>query len=316
MPLAPRARRPSGFTLIELLIAIVLVGIVGAAVVDVLVKQQRFYRSTGDLVETRSQIRQALSALPSDLRAVSSAAGDITSMSETSIDFFATIGSGIVCQASIPAGGAQNVYLLPREATTARFTSWVSEPRLGDQVALFDATAIAFTNRLPLVNVGGNVVTMTAPAAACPASPFLDAAENLLQRPALRVDVSTAGGLAASAGTPVRILRRVRYNLEQSTDDGQWYLAYREYEADGTTARPPQIMSGPYEPLATGGTSGLSFAYFDANGAALPFTALTQVARIEVVVRALTRGSTPGSGSTRADGRLADSDRLIVGLRN
>ena len=315
MQLATTAPRRRGFTLVELLIALVLVGIVGAAIVDVLMKQQRFYRATGDLVETRSQVRQALAALPSDLRGVSSRDGDILAMTETSIDFRATIGTGVVCLAPAPAGTEQDLYLRPPAATTARFTSWVSQPRAGDRVAIFDETAIAFSAPLRLVpNASGSYVDMVAPASACPNSAFLTPADNLLQRPRLRVDL--AGAPAATNRMPVRILRRVRYNLEQSTDDGQWYLAYREYEADGTTARPPQIMSGPYQPLAADGTSGLSFAYFDANGNALPVTAWNQVARIEVVVRALTRGSTPGSGSTRADGRLADSDRLIVGLRN
>ena len=315
MQLATIGPRRRGFTLVELLIALVLVGIVGASVITVLIKQQRFYRSTGDMVETRSQIRQALSALPSDLRSVSSAAGDIVDMSATSIDFWATIGSGIVCQASLPgAGGLQDVYLLPLGSETARFTSWVSEPKAGDRIAVFDQTAISFTAPLALEPVGGGVVTMTPPAVACPASPFLTLAENLLDRPRLQVNVT--GATPAAAGMPVRILRHVRYNLEQAPDDGQWYLAYRDFGTNGLTPQDPQIMSGPYQGPEADGSTGLAFAYFDANGNALPFTARTQVARIEVVVRALTRGSTPGSGSTRADGRLADSDRLIVGLRN
>ena len=315
MQLATTAPPRRGFTLIELLIALVLVGIVGASVVTVLMKQQRFYRATGDLVETRSQVRQALSALPSDLRGVSSRDGDILQMSETSIDFRATIGTGIICQAPAPAGTEQDLYLLPPGATTARFTSWVSQPQAGDLVAIFDETAIAFRAPLRLIpNASGSFVDMVAAASACPASAFLAPAENALPRPRLRVNL--AGAPAATNRMPVRILRRVRYNLEQSPDDGQWYLAYREYDAAGTTAQPAQIMSGPYQALATDGTSGLTFAYFDANGNALPVTARDQVARIEVVVRALTRGGTPGNGSTRADGRLADSDRLIVGLRN
>ena len=313
-----RAPRRPGFTLSELLIAVVLVGMVGASIITVLIRQQRFYRATSDLLETRSQIRQALSALPSDLRSVSSASGDIRAMSATEIDFDATIGSGIVCE----TGAAlleQDIYLLPPAAQTARFTGWVSAPQPGDRVAVYSEAAAAFSAPMRLrPNPGsGAVMDLIAPAAACAGSPFLTAAgDNLLQRPRLRVDLTQAGAVAAAANMPVRVLRRVRYSLEQAPDDAQWYLAYREFEQDMVTPKDAQILSGPYRPLAADTTSGLSFAYFDAAGAALPNTALTQVARVEVVVRGLTAGGTPGSGSTRADGRLADSDRLIVGLRN
>ncbi len=317
-PLTPRAGRAqarTGFSLVELLIALVLVGIIGTAVTTVLVKQQRFYRTAGDLLEARSQIRQATSALPNDLRAISALNGDILDMTTSSIDFDATIGSGIICQVGAVAGGAQNVYLLPRTATSARYTGWASTPQPGDRVALYNEPTDLFSAALPLAEIAtGQVVADALPAAACTNSSLLTAADNQLSRHQLRITVGA--GAAATVGMPIRILRRVHYSLWQSPDDQEWYLGYQDFPAG--VASGVQPISGPYRPLAADTTSGLSLAYFDAVGTALPLTAAAraQVARIDVVVRALTAGGAPGNGSVRADQKLADFDRFVVGMRN
>jgi prepilin-type N-terminal cleavage/methylation domain-containing protein len=317
-PRTPAARR--GFSLTELMIALVLVGIVGTAVSTVLVKQQRYYRTAGDLLETRSQIRQAVSTLPADLRSVSSSSGDIRAMSASSIDFDATIGGGVVCQASVVAAGAiQDVYLLPRESGGgSRYTTWASAPQPGDRAVVYNEAGNTFSAPVALVtHMSGSVVDNAAAAAACTNSWYLTPAENALTRPWVRLNLgSTVPATSpATRGMPIRFLRRVRYSLTQAADDREWYLGYEEFDAAGA-ARPMQIMSGPYRPLAADTTSGLTFAYYNADGAVLPFTATTQVARVEIVVRGLTRGTAPQSGSVRADGRLADSDQLNVGLRN
>ena len=77
-----RMRRRAGFTLIELLISMVLMGLVSAAIVKLLLRQQRFYNSATDLIQTRQQIRQAAGMLPSDLRGISSVGADISAMSD------------------------------------------------------------------------------------------------------------------------------------------------------------------------------------------------------------------------------------------
>ena len=58
----------AGFTLVELVITLVLVSFVAGAIVKLLLRQQRFYNSTTELIQTRQQIRQAAAMLPSDTR--------------------------------------------------------------------------------------------------------------------------------------------------------------------------------------------------------------------------------------------------------
>jgi prepilin-type N-terminal cleavage/methylation domain-containing protein len=312
-----RARR--GFTLVELLIALVLMGIVGGAVMTTLIKQERFYRAAGDLMQTRSQIRQATTALPADLRGIAAAVGDIQAMTASSIDFDATIGTATVCGLGPLAGGVQEIYLFPNLARGGRFTGWASAPQAGDRISMYNPATGSFTVPVPLVAHASGDVLATAAATsgpnACTNSPFLGAADNALARHWVRATAATLPATPAR-GTVLRILRRVRYSLTQAADDQQWYLGYEELTPAGAANGPLRVLSGPYRALAADTTSGMSFAYFDANGNALALTARTQVARIDVVVRGLTAGGTPGTGSTRADGRIADADRIVVGLRN
>ena len=78
----PRLRSRRGMTLVEMMVVVVLLSIVGGAVMSTLAKQQAFYRSTSDVMDLRSQMRQASAVLANDLRGVASGAGDINSMSE------------------------------------------------------------------------------------------------------------------------------------------------------------------------------------------------------------------------------------------
>src|SRR5262245_14310252 len=93
----PRLRSRRGMTLVEMMVVVVLLAIVGGSVMSVLAKQQAFYRSTSDVMDLRSQMRQAAAVLSSDLRGVASGAGDINSMSENSIDFYYNIGNSVAC---------------------------------------------------------------------------------------------------------------------------------------------------------------------------------------------------------------------------
>src|SRR5438094_6783273 len=89
--------RRAGFTLVELVITLVLVSFVAGAIVKLLLRQQRFYNSTTELIQTRQQIRQAAAMLPSDLRGISSIGGDIYAVTDSSLEFRSVFGISIVC---------------------------------------------------------------------------------------------------------------------------------------------------------------------------------------------------------------------------
>jgi len=130
-----RQHRRSGFTLIELLIVLTLLAIVGGSLMSMVSKQQRFYQGTYDLIELRSQLRQAEAVVSSDLRSMSTPGGDIVSMTDSSMDFRYTIGSSISC--TTPAG---STIIIPPTASANgnTLTNWLTPPAAGDTAFVFD----------------------------------------------------------------------------------------------------------------------------------------------------------------------------------
>lgn len=93
---AGEASGPKGFTLVEILVTLVLVGIVGAATVGVLLRQNYFYGQTDDIVFANQSIRGTADLVPSELRTVSGA--DVVYSDADSLQVRYTVTRGIVCR--------------------------------------------------------------------------------------------------------------------------------------------------------------------------------------------------------------------------
>src|SRR5438552_15649563 len=76
-----RARR--GFTMVELLVALVLLGLVSAALYRVLVNNQRLYMAQTQRFDLSQNIRAAGSILPAEFRELDAFDGDILAMLAT-----------------------------------------------------------------------------------------------------------------------------------------------------------------------------------------------------------------------------------------
>ena len=307
-----RSRR--GFTLVELLITMVLLALVGAAVVTVVVRQQRFYRSTSALMDARAQIRQMAAVLPMDLRGISSAGGDIVSMSDSALEFRSSFGSGVVCTLS----SSTVIVLAPRNgAKGLKLTSFTRLPVVGDSIALYDVNTSpratddrwTFHQVTAISTVTGDVST------GCRSTTGLvQSADMTTSNPSYRITISPSRPTTLAVGSAVRLFRRVRYSLYKAAD-GLSYLGYR----DCLPGRTPvcsvvQPIAGPYRPYAAPGTnmSGLEFAYFDSTDAVTAIPA--RVARISVAIRGET--ATPLQLSNGTVGTLGDSLSFEVAIRN
>lgn len=99
MPVSPGHRR-SGFTLVELLIGIVILGIVGAAIMSLLVRSQRLARTQADRSVMQANVRAGMGLVTSELReiSISATASDISALSSTSITYRGQRGLGFVCE--------------------------------------------------------------------------------------------------------------------------------------------------------------------------------------------------------------------------
>jgi prepilin-type N-terminal cleavage/methylation domain-containing protein len=312
-----RASR-AGFTLTELLISMTLLALVGSAIVGVVISQQRFYRGTNELTETRAQLRQIASMLPTDLRGISAVGNDVYSMTDSSIEFRSTFGSSVVCKTITSGGGS--IVLPPRKAAKGpRWTSWSQTPVIGDSIALYDESVNSgpLDDRWTMHQITGwTNVTGDVSSGCQSTNKFVLASDLTSTNPSFRLTLSPAFPATMKQGAAVRFYKRVRYNLYQASD-GEWYLGYR----DCLTSRTPQCsevqpIGGPYQPYAApgSGTSGVEFAYSDSLGA--PTTIRQNLARITVVIRGESAEMVQLGGMQSSWTTFRDSLTLEVALRN
>lgn len=112
-PLSPpceRGTRPTaGFSLVEILVALVVTGIVGAAVVQLLLQQDRFYASVDGRTFTETAVRATADLLNRELRAA--APSDLVSADAGSITLYQDSLRAAVCAL---AGGDVEAYVYHR----------------------------------------------------------------------------------------------------------------------------------------------------------------------------------------------------------
>ena len=80
-------RSRGGFTLVELLIVLVMLGLVGGITVRVLTDTQRITVAQGERAMMQSTARTGALVVPSELREINPALGDIMAMDDTSITY-------------------------------------------------------------------------------------------------------------------------------------------------------------------------------------------------------------------------------------
>lgn len=295
------------FTLVELLVAIVLLAIVAGGMMDVIVRQQKFYSGASGVLETRGSVRDGMAMLTSDLRSLSPKNGDIYSMGRTFIEFRLVTGAATVCTINI---NRRSVTVPPLVlSTNTGLTSWISAPQNGDSVFVYDAdtSTNASDDKWDSAQLSAGATGL----AICPTTSgftttVAEAASGWL------IPLNDTLSSTVSVGAPLRFFRRARYELFQASD-GLWYLGF----FDCLPSRSPacttlEPVSGPYMPAANSGQSGLELTYYDSTGATTSVDSL--VRRIGIVTRAQSHSIIHMPG--RAAGFYQDSLSAFLAVRN
>jgi prepilin-type N-terminal cleavage/methylation domain-containing protein len=308
MPTPAHPRR--GFTLVELLVVIVLLGIVGGTITTLVVRQQRFYRGASEIIDTRSQLRQAASILPTDLRGLSSIGGDIVTLAPQQLEFRAPIGTSIVCERS------GNTVTLPPAvlASGTVLTSFLNTPGAGDVAFVYDDQDASIGSDDQWVPLTVSSVVSPGGTTGCPTATGFTQTGDAAQP---RMQVTFGGTLPATviAGAPMRFTRRVRYSLYRASDN-LWYLGYEQQVNGSWTGVQP--VSGPYlaGDAAAVGDRGLQFRLFNEAGTEVTsLAAATTVARVDIVVRGQSRQPVQLSGTAPTQ-LFRDSLNVSVAIRN
>ncbi|OLC06872.1 MAG: hypothetical protein AUH41_11700 [Gemmatimonadetes bacterium 13_1_40CM_66_11] len=291
------ARR--GFTMVELLVALVLLGLVSAALYRVLVNNQRLYMAQTQRIDLSQNIRAAGNIMPAEFRELDASDGDITAMTATSISIHAMRWTGFVCIAPVLDGTVTGRVMTIRGGQPG-------------QAMFFGSRGVLVGTDSLYVYLDGNQTTraddyyvpskLTAAAGAlCPAAGVVPPQAGT----ALTFDGNFfAGNNVAGAipvGAPVWGFERITYGLFQQPGDTSYYIGYQP--AGGSM----QPLIGPVL------TNGLAFQYYDVNGN--PTAVRTQVARIDITVRARTTAAVRSGGQAPA-ATVVDSIVTSVALRN
>jgi len=297
-------RNRGGFSLAEIMVALVLLGIVCGGIMTVIMRQQTFYRSATDVIDTRQQIRQATTVIPVDLRGVSSVGGDIIAMSDSALDVRSNIGSGLLCSHT-----ASQITIPPENLSGGKaFTSFLTKPQLNDVAMIFnDSTPGNQDDTWQIVSITAIDSTL----AGCTA--FADIVNDATKYRYVYNVTPNLSTLIVN-GAPIRFARRSKYAMYQSPSDNLWWLGYLECRGDGSGCAAIQPVSGPYRPYVANDTvnSGISFVYRDVanNVTNIP----TNVARIELFVHGETQAPVSLGGGAAA--KYKDYQKVTIAIRN
>lgn len=295
-----KSQARSGVTLAELAVVLALIGLLGSAIGVTLLRQQRFYRGTAELLHAREGVRDAMELLSTDIRGMS-VADTVRLLADSAIEFFANIGSSVVCHTGDGATAG-----LPGSfpARGNALTSFLTQPDTGD-IAVFHRDSLEGPSeweRHRINSFAARPLALTCPASNATGAGFL-------------VELSTPLSSHVKAGAPVRFVRRGRYSLYRASDS-RWYLGYRRCNAVGaSTCGAIQPLSGPYRDYnSDAGRTGLLFQYFDGSGNRLTQgTSPLALARVDISARAESRHRIMVGSRVSAP---ADSATVAIAIRN
>lgn len=268
--------RRAGFTLTEVLVALVLFAIVSTAIYQLLVNNQRLYRSQAAKVDVAQNVRAAVSILPDDLRELDAndpAGSDILGMTATALTYKAMRSFYYVCaqptitspQIILAKGSFYGLAALTNADSLLIFAEKDSTTQK-DNVWLHAAVLNVSTGSACPVGTLGGTASLT-----------------------VTVDPITQALLGGVyKGTPVRGFDASQVLLYTDANGAYW-LGSRTYSrTSGWSTTQPLV--GPLT------SSGLQFAYYDKNGA-VTGTA-TSVARIGIAVTGKSSAPVVGRGSS------------------
>jgi len=292
-------RGVTGFTLVEMVIAMVLAGVVGTLIFQLLNSQGRFAEIQGAREEVQQNARAALDVLSSELRAAPQ--GGLRMAEAAGVRARVPYAWGVLC------GGASGVAVIALpdvlEAAGAHAQIGLRERDAGGNVTwTFSRAGLTIT---PVTNAPECAALQDAPSGAPGSAPSGDVWQY-------RVEGGQFNASTQGAGALVMLTRMVEYDVAASEGfPGLWVLrtvgppsGSQEQGQGGNRQRQP--LAGPVA------ADGLTFEYFVGDAAVPVAPPLTealrdQVTRIGITVRMRT---------SRAGRSEMEEASTVVHLRN
>lgn len=222
-----------GFALIEIVVALPLMTLVASTAIFLLLQQSQSVRSAIAHSGTTRELRHARILLSSELSALSSA--DILAVSDTLIEYWALMGSAVVCAVT-----PSNDMIISTEPNGVDST-WAKGLRAGDTMAVW---------AWPVSSVGEPLRT-TAVLSSDAASAGMGRCSTIPNSKLWRVSARGIPPNLRFTGSPARFQRLTRYSHYKSGK--LWWLGRKTWRPTGWEITQPVV--GPLSSTARGGFS-------------------------------------------------------------
>ena len=257
-----------GGTLVELLMALPIAALLAAAAAATLMGGWRLMRQAAASQGSTRELRHAQAAFESELRPLR--ATDLQAVSDTSIEFDALLGVGVVCATTVAGtGAADHVEMVSVDPADPRGVSWASSLRVGDVLSVWRVNPDSLASLIEL----RTTVRAIGWGSACAASPWMT---GWADRRTVRLTLADVSPTPIVVGTAVAARRRTRLSLYGSGT--LWHLGKRTRVGGAWDVVQP--VAGPLLSPARGG---LSVRLLD--GAGVVTSALTDAAAVRLQMR-------------------------------
>ncbi len=272
-----RVREECGSSLMEMTIAVTLMSLVLAAMVGVLLQQQRFYMVAGDAANTVSVLQRVETAVTAEFMPLSPSGSDIIYADDDSLALRVFRGVYVVCDKKLTT----DVFVTMRALTPGRVIS-------ADSVLVYSSGTRGSLADDHWKQVGVSSVNKDA----CPDG-----------TPGWTAVMPDLNGFLSQIpiGSAVRAFDPASYWL--SAEDGSWFLK------TNATAGSATRVASRLAPADSTAASVMRFIYLDGQGKAT--ATLAEIAQIEIAASAL--GAVP---KRRGGQPLRKEQTVSIALRN